>query len=203
MTFALFLGILGVHLLAAISPGPSFVMSVRVSATQGFRAAAGFALGLGLGAAIWAGAALFGLALIFKLFPVVHTGLKIAGGLFLMWIALQLWLHAKEPIPDVSSASPTGLFGHVVRGLATQLANPKPAVFFGAVFVGLVPANSSALWMVALLAFILLDETLWYVFVAYAFSRERARAAYGRGKRWADRFFGAMIGALGARIAIS
>ena len=203
MTPALFAGIALAHLVAAMSPGPSFVVAVRVAAGTGFRAALAFAFGLGIGAAIWAGAALFGLALIFQIVPALHTGLKIAGGLFLLWIAFQLWRHAKDPLPEVEAGRAPSLVAQIGRGIATQLANPKPAVFFGAVFIGLVPPGTSPLWMALILAMILIDETLWYAFVAYAFSRGRARSAYGRAKTWADRVFAGLLGALGARIALS
>lgn len=83
-----------------------------------------------------------------------------------------------------------------------MLANPKPAVFFGAVFVGLVPAEASEADRAIVLANILWVETAWYLLVAWAFSRGWARAAYGRAKTGFDRAMGGLIGALGARIAI-
>ncbi len=196
-----FLFVATAHLAAAISPGPSFVVSVRIAAAEGFRAAAGLAAGFGLGAVIWAGAALTGLAVLFELAPWLFAALKVAGGVFLIWIALRTWRHAADPMPDPEATIPQG-FGSAIRlGLLTQLANPKPAVFFGAVFVGLVPADASRASLLLLLAVIFVDETLWYVLVARVFSLRRARAAYVRAKAWVDRAFGALIAAFGVKIA--
>jgi threonine/homoserine/homoserine lactone efflux protein len=202
VTVALFLSIALMHLMAAISPGPSFVMALRTAASDGFGAALGLAGGLGLGAVIWAVAALFGLHLLFELAPALLTAFKVAGALFLLWIAVRTWRHAREPLPVAADgATPRGPAAGFRLGLLTQLANPKPAVFFGAVFVGLVPPGTGTWALAALLAVIFVDETLWYALVARLFSLEGARAAYGRAKAWVDRAFGALIAGFAVRIA--
>ncbi len=203
MALATFLSIAAIHLLAAISPGPSFVVSIKTAAAEGFRPAIGLAIGFGLGAVIWATAALAGLALLFQVVPALFTALKVFGGLFLIYLAVQTWRHAREPLPDVEGgALPTSLGGAVLKGLAVQLANPKPAVFFGAVFVGLVPPDTPLAVIALVMAVIFVNETLWYVFVARAFSLPRPRALYARMKTTVDRTFGVLIAGLGIRIAL-
>jgi threonine/homoserine/homoserine lactone efflux protein len=202
VTAAAFLSILLIHLLAAISPGPSFAVAVRTAAAEGFRPAAAFAFGLGLGALTWALAALLGLALLFEVAPVALTALKLAGGLFLIWIAIATWRHADAPLPQAAAgAVPRSLASGVRFGLLTQLANPKVAVFFGAIFVGLVPPGTGWPALALLLAVIFIDETLWYLLVSRVFSLSRARAAYGAAKGWVDRAFGGLIAAFGLKIA--
>jgi threonine/homoserine/homoserine lactone efflux protein len=49
---------------------------------------------------------------------------------------------------------------------------------------------------------ILLIEAGWYTIVAVAFSADRPRAAYLRGKRWIDRAAGCVMGMLGLRLMI-
>jgi threonine/homoserine/homoserine lactone efflux protein len=204
MTAAAFFAIVLIHLAAAISPGPSFVVAVRTAAAEGFRTAAAFALGLGLGAVTWALAALLGLALLFGVAPGLFLAFKVAGGLFLLWIAYQTWRHAEEPLPAAApGALPRSMSSAVVFGLLTQLGNPKPAVFFGAVFVGLVPPDTPWPWLALLLAAIGINETLWYVLVARVFSFSRARALYADAKRWVDRAFGGLIAVLGLKVATS
>lgn len=203
MSLAAIIGVALAHLLAAISPGPSFVLSVRTAAGEGFRPAAGLALGFGIGASLWALAALAGLALLFELVPPLFLVLKIGGGLFLLWLAWRMWRHAAEPMPQLApDAPPRGTLSAIRLGILTQLANPKPAIFFGAVFVGLVPPSAG--WAVkALVLFnILWVETLWYLVTARAFSLPRPRAAYGRAKAWLDRGMGTILGALGLKVAL-
>jgi threonine/homoserine/homoserine lactone efflux protein len=203
VTAAAFLSIALIHLMAAISPGPSFVMTVRTAASDGLRTGLGVAAGLGAGAVIWALAALFGLHLLFQLAPALLLAFKLAGAAFLLWIAFQTWRHAREPLPASGvTATARGPLDGFRLGLLTQLANPKPAVFFGAVFVGLVPPGSTAAALALLLLVIAVDETLWYALVARVFSLDRARAAYGRAKTAVDRVFGGLIAAFGLKIAI-
>ena len=202
MTLLAFAGIALAHLLAAISPGPSFVLSVRTAATEGFGAAVALAAGFGLGATIWAAAAITGLSLLFDVAPWLFTGIKVAGGLFLVWIAVAMWRHAPEPLPDMDVSTPRSPWSAFRLGLGTFLVNPKPAVFFGAVFVGLVPGDAPLWAKGVVLANIFWVEAAWYVLVARVFSLPRARAAYGRVKTAADRTLGVALGALGARLAL-
>ena len=190
------------HLLAAMSPGPSFVLSVRTATSEGLRPALALAAGFGLGAATWAAAALLGLTLLFEAAPWLLTALKVGGGAYLVWIAWQLWRHAREPLPEIApGATPRGAASAARRGLLVQLANPKVSVFFGAVFVGIVPADATALGKALLLANIFAVETLWYCAVAGLFSTPRARAGYARWKAALDRAFGGALAAFGALIA--
>jgi threonine/homoserine/homoserine lactone efflux protein len=178
-------------------------MTVRTAVSDGLATGLGVAAGLGLGAVVWALAALFGLHLLFQLAPALLLGFKLAGAAFLLWIAFQTWRHAREPLPAPGvAATARGTLGGIRLGLLTQLANPKPAVFFGAVFVGLVPPGSTAPALALLLLVILVDETLWYSLVARVFSLDRARLAYGRAKAAVDRVFGGLIALFGLKIAL-
>ena len=206
MTLAAFIGIALLHLAAAISPGPSFVVSVRMAAAEGLRPAIGLAIGLGIGAFALALLALLGLALLFEIAPALLVVFKIVGACFLGYIAWQTWRHAKDPLPSdetTAKSAPRSLSSAIKLGTVTQLANPKPILFFGAVFVGLVPPDTPTVVLAALLAVILLQESLWYILVARLFSLGRTRVAYGRFKAQVDRAFGGLIAALAAKIALT
>lgn len=205
MTLAAFLALATVQLMAAISPGPAVLMTARTGVTQGLRMGVWMAAGIGLGAVFWAVSALFGLAVLFKVAPALLTVLKIAGGAYLIWIAVQMWRHAPEPLStDATDArlpqsGPAALW----KGITTQLANPKPVVFFGAVFAGMVPPDT-ALWIKgALLGVVFSTDFLWNVLVARLFSFDRSRAAYLSLKTLIDRSFGGILAALGLKVALT
>jgi threonine/homoserine/homoserine lactone efflux protein len=204
MTLAAFATASFLHLLAAASPGPAVLMTARTGVTEGFRTAALLSVGLAAGAVAWAIAALFGLALLFQIAPAALWAFKIAGALFLLWLAFGMWRHAAEPLPAATpDAGPRSLASALRLGVFTQLANPKPAVFFGAVFIGTVPPGTAWPWLAALLAAVFLNELACNLIVARAFSFARVRAAYARLKSAIDRSFAGLLAALGLKVALT
>ena len=191
------------HLIAAASPGPAILLAARTGVTQGFVTGLWLSLGLALGAVIWAMAALFGMAALFQIAPALFWAFKLAGAGFLIWIAVQMWRRAPAPLdlPDPALATPQTAAAAFRLGLFAQLANPKPAVFFGAVFVAAVPPGT-ALWMVGLLLIaVFLNELICTLAVARAFSLRAPRRAYTRFKTHIDRAFGGCLAALGVKLA--
>ncbi|SFA74636.1 Threonine/homoserine/homoserine lactone efflux protein [Poseidonocella pacifica] len=203
MTATAFWTVAYIHLVAAMSPGPSFVVSVRTAVSEGFPTAAALALGYGIGAVLWASVAMAGLALLFELVPGLFFALKLGGGAFLLFLGVTLWRQADAPLPDASDQTPKGPSAAIWLGFATFVANPKTAVFFGAIFIGLVPESAPLPVLAALVTVIFLNETLWYIAVARLFSLPRARAVFIRAKPWLDRVFGTLLAAFGLKIALT
>lgn len=203
MTLAAFAAVALLSLMAAVSPGPAVLMAARTGVTEGMRAGTFLAIGIGAGAVVWASAALFGLAIVFQVAPALLTGLKVVGAAYLLWMAWGLWRGADAPVADTGVRAPRSAWGAFRLGLFTQLANPKPAVMFSAIFIGAVPPGTSPWVKGALLAVVLLNETLWNIAVARIFSLERSRAGYLRLKGGIDRAFGGMLALLGFKIALT
>jgi len=150
---------------------------------------------------IWAAAALFGLAMVFQAAPALLWALKVIGGLYLIWLAIGLWRQADQPLDMGVTRLPRSPASTFRLGLITQLANPKPAVLFSAIFIGTVPP-ATPLWQIAaLLAVVFANETLWNILVARIFSFDRSRRGYISLKSVIDRGFGGLLALLGAKIA--
>ena len=202
MTLAAFVAVALLHLMAAISPGPAVLMSARTGVTEGMRTGAFLAMGIGVGGVIWASAALFGLAIVFQAAPALLWALKIAGGLYLIHMAWGMWRDADQPLDMADTGRPPRSAASAFRlGLYTQLANPKPAVLFSAIFVGTVPQGTPAWVIAALLTVVFLNETIWNTIVARIFSFDRSKAAYISLKSIIDRSFGGLLALLGLKIA--
>ncbi|MEP2715849.1 LysE family translocator [Pseudophaeobacter sp.] len=204
MTIAAFGACLFLCLMAAVSPGPAVLMAARIGLSEGWRTGLALATGIGAGAVFWATSALFGLALLFEHAPFLLTVLRIGGAAYLVWMAWNIWRQASDPIVanEDEPALPRSAFTAFRLGLFTQMANPKPAVFFGAVFIGTVPEGSSALSLLALLFCIFLGEATWNTLVARLFSLEKTRQGYINLKHVIDRVFGGLLAALGFKIAL-
>ena len=187
-----------IQLLAVISPGPSFLITARTavahSRLDGFKVA----LGLGAGTVIWSSAALLGLNAVFHAVPVLFMAMKVAGALFLLYIAFMIFRHAAEPLKIEGGTDAVG--NPFVKGFLTQIANPKVAVFFGSIFIAMLPANVP-LWMtLALIAIVSFNEVWWYTVVALFFGSGPVRRFYLKAKVWIDRITGLFLGALGLRL---
>jgi RhtB (resistance to homoserine/threonine) family protein len=196
------LAILGTLAIGAMSPGPSFVLVVRTAVAQSRRDGLATALGMGVGGVIFAGLALAGLQTVLAQAAWLYIGLKIAGGLYLVYLGVMLWRAAKQPLEmgaagETASGRPGKSF---LLGLATQVSNPKAAVFYGSIFAALLPQQSELWLILALPPLVFAVEAGWYIIVALLFSSTRPRGVYLHSKRWIDRAAGAVLGALGLRL---
>ena len=201
MTLTVFLAVAGLLAMGAASPGPAVLMSARTGVTEGLRTGFFLSLGIGAGAVFWASLALSGLAMLFQIAPTLLWAFKIIGGLYLVWMAIGMWRHAAEPLPEVTDAPPRSAASAFRLGLVTQLSNPKPAVLLSAVFIGTVPPTTPGWVLVALLTWLFTVETGWNTLVARVFSFDRTRRAYTGAKPMIDRCFGGLLGLLGIKIA--
>jgi threonine/homoserine/homoserine lactone efflux protein len=134
----------------------------------------------------------------FHAFPILFMGMKIAGALFLLYIAWMIFAHAAEPLKIEGGGEKLG--NPFIKGFLTQIANPKVVVFFGSIFIAMLPANVP-MWMTLALIFIVsFNEVWWYSVVALFFGSGPVRSFYLRAKAWIDRLTGAFLGVLGLRL---
>lgn len=190
------------HLAAAMSPGPSFLIVAKTAAGVSRRAGVAAALAMGAGAVIWATAALTGLAVVFARFAGFYLIVRLAGGLFLIWVAVQIWRHARSPLPEAGAASDVSNVHAFRSALWIQLSNPKVAVFFGSIFIAILPPELPLWLRGVVLAVIFVDEFLWYAIVALALSSPDARRVYVRFKPAIERATACLLCVLGLRLLL-
>lgn len=191
------LTVAAVDLAGAASPGPAFVSLTRTAAARGRGAGLRCALGLATGSSLWAGAAMFGLAAVFAAAPWLTEVLRLGGAAYLAWLALKMWRGAGRPATGEAGRRP-------FRGaILLQMSNPKTAVFFGSIFVTLVPADPSPLLAAAIVATVFATEVLWFSVLALAFGAAPVRRRFEKARGWIDRICGAAMIALAARLASS
>lgn len=183
--------------LAILTPGPSIIATIQTAFAHGRERALPYALGLACGASLWCLAALFGLAVVFKLHPGWFSGLKIFGGLYLWWFAWKLWQAARQPIPPAAGGA-KGFFG----GIALNLSNPKPALFYAALILSVFPAPTSAGHQALLYGICLSTELFWYSLVAVLMSTAPMRARYFAAKFWIDRAASIAMALLGLLLIV-
>ena len=187
------------QMVAVVSPGPSFLITARTAVAASRRDGLKVALGLGAGTVIWSSAALLGLKAMFQAVPLLFMAMKIGGALFLLWIAIQIFRHAAVPL-DMRAGDGVTKRSPFMQGFYCQIANPKVAVFFGSIFVALLPAQVPWWMVVALIAMVSFNEVWWYSMVSLFFGAGPVREFYLKAKAWIDRVTGLFLGVLGLRL---
>ncbi len=203
-----FLSLVAINIFALISPGPDFAIIVRQSIVRGRRAA--FITSLGIGAAIVVHLlyCLLGLGYIVSKSIVLFNLIKFLGAAYLIVLGIKS-LRSKpseqNSLQENTTAQEKSTSGSsdFKIGFITNLLNPKATLFFLSVFsVVISPDTPIALqafygfWMVA-------NAVIWFMFVAIFFTHERVRAAFLRFGHWFERITGAILIALGLKIAVS
>ncbi|MBB3290756.1 MULTISPECIES: LysE family translocator [unclassified Rhizobium] len=201
-SMAVFLSVIAAVFIGAASPGPSFVLVSRIAVSRSRKAGLAAALGMGTGSVIFATLALFGLSALLMKVEWLYLALKVAGGLYLIYVGVRIWRGAADDLPIDSPATPkaSGAARNFLFALGTQLSNPKTAIFYGSIFAALLPAAPAPWLLAAVPLAVFLVETGWYTVVTIAFSSNRPRAIYLGAKLWIDRVAGVVMGALGARL---
>ena len=193
--------VLGFTLLAAVvtvTPGLDTVLVLR-QALRGRRAVA-FAAGLGIcvGCLVWGVAAATGLAALFVASQTAYLVLKWAGIAFLLYLAYS-YLRAAirgDSHFDTSGGGTDTVREAFMKGLLTNLLNPKIAVFYVTVLPLFPPAGYPPAAIGALLAGIhAVLGMVWFTVVILGANALRGFLTAGRGPRIIDAAAGtAMLG---------
>lgn len=206
MEFVLSIGsALGVLLLGIMSPGPSFVLVARTSIAVSRLDGLVTAIGMGLGSMLFALLAIVGLQTVLESVPWLYMLLKVMGGMYLVYLAYQLWKGAKASInlENAARQDQSQLRKSFATGLVTQLSNPKTAIFYGSIFAALLPQTISKQEMLALSILIFALETSWYAIVACVLSSASPRALYLRSKTMVDWLASGIVGVLGLKLILT
>lgn len=201
----LFLTVAMVHLIALMSPGPDFFFVSQLAVSRSRREAMMGVLGIVLGVMVWAGVALLGLNLILQKMAWLHQIIMVAGGLYLCWMGWQLLRSARaqntptQPVAEVAVALPKP-GRSFIRGLLTNLANPKAVIYFGSVFSLFVGEDVGAGARWGLFMLITGETFVWFSLVAVVFALPAMRRGYQRIAKWIDGVAGVLFTGFGLHL---
>lgn len=167
--------------IVAVSPGPANLAVATISMRFGYGAGLRFGMGLGVGLAVWGCVAATGMGAVLQTSAVVLTALKVFGGLYLIWLALQSWRAAGKHEPAVSAFAQNR--GWFFKGLLLNLSNPKAVVAWMATLSMGMGSNVSASLLIAATLVCVGLGFLNYAGHAYAFSRSGFMNGYQRFRR--------------------
>ena len=181
MTLEVWLLYLGTILLFMSTPGPSHLLMISVSMSNGFRRSLATAAGDLSANTIQILLAGFGLAAIVISSRYGFAIVKWLGVAYLTWIGLKTMLASFKGQSETRPVPRASLRNLWLRGFITSAANPKAVVFFAALFPQFIDPQRPVLTQILFLGptYILVDG----IFLA----------TYGKGASWiaeriSDRF---------------
>ena len=216
-----FLLITSVHLLAAASPGPDFVLVSQQTLAKGRRTGLICSLGITLGLAVHIIYSVLGLATLIAHSQPLLTAIKWLGGSYLIYLGWQgIQAKAKKPADltvainsdvidsdtDISikkaSIDTSSTSSILRRGFFCNVFNPKAPVYFVAIFT-LVLSPGIPLWQLAIYGvWMMVLQMAWFSTVVMLLSIPAIHRRFQRFEHWIDRVLGTAMIILGLNLIL-
>lgn len=205
MTFTLWTSlatIVGVWFVTVVSPGPNFFATTYTTTMQSRRLGLMVCAGISVGTTIWATASLIGLGLLFQTAGWLYQLVKVAGGIYLIYLGIRMILSARRQAAASTFQAPAMTASQAFRrGLIVDLSNPKAAVFFTSLFAVAVPAGAPLWFQALVVAAVVFMAGGWYALVAYVVDLPLVAALLRKAQTAVAYLTGAVFVGLGVRIA--
>ncbi len=141
MTIAIWLTVVSICILGAMSPGPSLAVVLKQTVIGGRKMGLIAAIAHGLGIGLYALMCISGIAVMITTSPALFTALQWCGAAYLIWMGIK-GLRARtrtDVTPEYSSST-----GNAARdGFLVVFLNPKVAVFFIALFSQVIGSETT------------------------------------------------------------
>lgn len=197
--------ITSIHLLAAASPGPDFILVSQQTLSNGKKAGLLCSIGIALGLSIHILYSAFGLAALIASSASLLWMIKVLGGGYLIYLGWQ-GLKAKAALPDeveqpvaqVQSAKKM-----IGMGFLCNALNPKAPIYFVSLFT-LVLSADMPLYQIAIYgAWIMTLQFGWFALIVTLLSRPTINTKFKQCGHWIDRVLGGAMVALGIKLMMT
>lgn len=197
--------ILTIALVAVASPGPATLAIAGTSMGSGRKHGLALASGIMSGSLFWSISAAFGLGAVMLANAWMFEIVRYFGAAYLLFLAYK-------SIRSVFNSSSTKTQNKIVvetlhaaylKGLAIHITNPKAILFFGSLFSIGVPADSSPVTLLTVIAVIATQSAIVFFGYAFLFSSASVTAGYMKLQRWFDATFAVVFGAAGVRFLLT
>lgn len=183
--------ILGLNLMGAAAPGPDMVLITK-TATRSRRHAMATVCGIQTGVLLWCALTVFGAAALLNAFPGALTAVQVVGGVVLMWLGARSIRggvgQRRNPPPSLAEAERRlgTLRASYLRGLATNLANPRIVVALSAMIAPLLPPHPSLATAVLVTLALWLSSFALFTVFARCISTDAVRRKFLRAGPYID-----------------
>ncbi|MBW6423378.1 LysE family translocator [Rhizobium sp. XQZ8] len=191
---------------ACITPGPNTLLIMRYCLTAPRKVALVAAAGTITGTLCWGLAGWLGINVLFQAAPFAFLALKIVGGLYLVWLGAKIFfdLRKARQVTDLTAAKVDIPLKTAYRmGLATNLANPKSALFVASLFAATMPVGTPFFYGLAAIAVMMTVSTLYYTVLIGLITHRTVAAAYLKAKSKIDLGVGMIFVGFGTKLLLS
>ena len=193
----------GAYIIATASPVPSNMAIMAVAMQRGRKAGLSIAAGIVTGSLIWASTAATGLSALLATYADALLVIKIAGGLYLLYLA---WKAARSALAPAARGAQQAIHSHgslYRRGLLMHLTNPKAIMGWLAIMsLGLQP-GAPPFVLPAILGGCAILAVCVFGGYALLFSTAPMVRAYTRARRWIEGALSLCFGYAGLRLLLS
>lgn len=192
--------------LAIASPGPNVLAIIGTSMSLGRRSGLALAMGVAAGSFCWALLTATGLTALLAAYAEALTVIKIAGGLYLLWLGYKA-LRSAASAYDIEARTLAGAtrtpLGYFLRGLTIQMTNPK-AVLAWIAIISLGLSEGAPMWVgLSIVIGTSLLSVAIHALYAVAFSTPVMVRLYSKARRWIQGVLGAFFALAGVRLLTS
>ncbi|HLL31813.1 MAG TPA: LysE family translocator [Allosphingosinicella sp.] len=189
--------------LLTMTPGLDTALVLRTAAAEGARRAFAAALGICLGCLAWGLLVAVGLGVLLQASELAYLALKWVGAGYLLYLGLRL-IFARRAEARSDEVEPVPRANWFLRGLLTNLLNPKVGAFYVSFLPQFIPAGADVPWTTLLLALIHAGLGLLWFLLLIGATRPLAGVLRRPGLvRGLDRVTGGVLIFFGLRLAFS
>jgi len=197
----------GTYLIATASPGPSNMAIMGTAMRDGRRPALALAAGVVTGSLFWAILAATGVSAVLTAYAQALVVLKIAGGLYLLYLAFRAGRSAMRPGTDaVKNSAERGALRYRTlyrQGVLMHIGNPKAIMSWIAIISLGVRQDAPAGGLPAIVGGCVLLGIMVFGGYAIVFSTASMIALYARLRRWIEGVLSAVFAAAGLKLLVS
>ena len=194
-----------VHLLAAASPGPDFVLVSQQTLSNGKRAGLLCSLGISLGLSVHILYSAFGLAAVIANSASALWAIKLLGGSYLIYLGvsgLRARVRNAEAITTDAAADQPGL-KTIGLGFLCNALNPKAPIYFISVFTIVLSQSTPAQHLLVYGIWMMVLQFAWFSFLTLLLSRPMVTDRFQALGHWIDRVAGGAMLLLGIKVLVS
>jgi threonine/homoserine/homoserine lactone efflux protein len=189
--------------LLTLTPGLDTALVLRTAAVEGaFQARLALA-GICVGLLVWGTATSLGLTALMAVSTLAYNALRIAGAGYLVYLGIQMWRRDHKFQVGAAPNATKGAHSWLVRGLLTNLLNPKVGVFYVTLLPQFIPRGASVIGYSMLFTLIHVAEgLLWLTILTTAVRPLRAWLSRGSVVRALDCGTGTVLIGCGVALAL-